>query len=154
LPELQLRRRRGQPPRRLVHREEVRHNLAPETPEPSTRPYEVRLNELNHTATNQGGRHEHHRPHRYRYPSVPRRHSRRATRRSPPSYYRDTMARQGARHRSVARRSARDVAAARALLVRRVRLAQVRGEAECTAAIRDRDRRTRHPLHSREVTAS
>ena len=40
-----------------------------------------------------------------------------------------------------------------ALLGDRLRLAQVRGEAERAAAVHDRDRRGRHPLHPREVAA-
>ena len=40
-----------------------------------------------------------------------------------------------------------------ALLDDRVRLAQVRGEAERAAAVHDRDRRGRDPLHPRQVAA-
>ena len=39
------------------------------------------------------------------------------------------------------------------LLDDRVRLAQVRGEAERAAAVHDRDRRGRDPLHPRQVAA-
>ena len=46
-----------------------------------------------------------------------------------------------------------DAAGARALLGDRVRLAQGRGEAERAAAVHDRDRRRRHPLHPRQVAA-
>ena len=55
--------------------------------------------------------------------------------------------------RSVARRAAGDDAGTRPLLVDRVRLAQGRGEAECAAAVHDRDRRRDHSLHPRQVEA-
>ena len=46
-----------------------------------------------------------------------------------------------------------DAAGARALLGDRLRLAQGRGEAQRAAAVHDRDRRRRHPLHPRELAA-
>src|SRR4051794_14059495 len=63
------------------------------------------------------------------------------------------VAKQGARRRSVAGRAAGDAAGARALLDDRLRLAQVRGEAQRAAAVHDRDRRGRDPLHPRAVQA-
>ena len=56
---------------------------------------------------------------------------------------------QGDRHGSVAGRAARDDSETRALLGDRLRLAQVRGEAECPAAIHHRDRWGRHSFHPR-----
>ena len=53
----------------------------------------------------------------------------------------------------VARRAAGDDAEARALLGDGLRLAQGRGEAERPAAVHDRDRRARHPLHPRALEA-
>ena len=76
-----------------------------------------------------------------------------AARRPAPAHRRDALAQQGARRRSVAGRAAGDDAGARALLGDRLRLAQGRGEAERAAAVHDRDRRRRHPLHPREVAA-
>ena len=58
---------------------------------------------------------------------------------------------QGAGRRSLAGRATGDDPGARALLAERLRLAQVRGEAERAAAIQDRDRRGGRPLHPREV---
>ena len=43
---------------------------------------------------------------------------------------------------------------ARALLGDRLRLAEGGGEAQCLAAVRDHDRRARHPLHSRALASS
>ena len=60
---------------------------------------------------------------------------------------------QGAGHRSLAGRAAGDDPGARPLLGDRLRLAQVRGEAERAAAVQDRDRRRGRPLHPREVAA-
>ena len=71
----------------------------------------------------------------------------------PPPHPRDALADQGARRRPLAGRAAGDDPGARPLLERRVRLAQVRGEAERAAAVHDRDRRGRDPLHPRAVAA-
>ena len=57
----------------------------------------------------------------------------------------------GARRRPVAGRPVGDDPGAHALLGERARLAQGRGEAERAAAVQDRDRRARHPLHPRQV---
>ena len=76
-----------------------------------------------------------------------------AARRPAPPGRGDALAHQGARRRSVAGRAAGDAAGARPLLDDRVRLAQVRGAAERAAAVHDRDRRGRDPLHPRQVAA-
>ena len=59
----------------------------------------------------------------------------------------------GDRRRPIAGRAARDDAGARALLGHRLRPPAVRDEAERGAAVPDRDRRARHPLHPRQVAA-
>ena len=102
---------------------------------------------------NNGGRHEQHRRDRNRDPPLPRRDSGGAAGRPAPAHRGDALAQQGARRRSVAGRAAGDAAGARALLGDRLRLAQGRGEAQRAAAVHDRDRRGRHPLHPREVAA-
>ena len=56
-------------------------------------------------------------------------------------------------HRRLAGRAARDDAGSRAVLGDRLRLAQVRGEAERPAALHHRDRRARHPFHPRPLPA-
>ena len=66
----------------------------------------------------------------------------------------DALAAKETRHRPVAGRAARDDAEARALLGDRVRLAQVRGEAQRPAAIHHRDRWGRHSLHPRAFEAA
>src|SRR5580698_4574087 len=63
----------------------------------------------------------------------------------------DAVARERNRYRRVARSSARDDSETRSLLGERIRLAQVRGETECSTEFHDRDRRPRHSLHSRPV---
>src|SRR5215213_8407865 len=63
------------------------------------------------------------------------------------------VAKQGARRRSVAGSAAGDAAGARALLDDRLRLAQVRGEAQRAPPVHDRDRRGRDPLHPRALQA-
>src|SRR6266566_3913165 len=103
--------------------------------------------------SNHGGSHEHQRPDHHRDPSLPRRHSRREARRAAPSDRRSALALRGAGGRSVAGRAAGDNSGARALLGERLRLAQGRGEAERAAAVHDRDRRGRHPLHPRPLAA-
>ena len=61
------------------------------------------------------------------------------------------MAGPGARARRLAGRAARADAGTGALLGGAVRLAQVRGPAGGPAALHDRDRRSRHPLHPRPL---
>jgi hypothetical protein len=61
------------------------------------------------------------------------------------------MARPGAGLRRLAGRAAGGDAGTGALLGQHVRLAQVRGPAAGAAALRDRDRRPRHPLHPRPL---
>jgi hypothetical protein len=51
------------------------------------------------------------------------------------------------------RRPARDNSETGRVLVGRIRLAQVRGEAESPAELHNRDRRARHPFHSRPLKA-
>jgi hypothetical protein len=63
------------------------------------------------------------------------------------------LAQQGTRRRPVAGRAAGDDPGTWALLGDRLRLAQVRGEAERAAAVQDGHRRGGHPFHSREVAA-
>src|SRR6266568_4049980 len=91
--------------------------------------------------------------HSNRNPSLPRRHARRSVRRPAPAYRRGALSRQGARRRCVAGRAADDAPRARALLEHRLRLAQVRDEAERPPAVHDEDRRPRHPLHPREIAS-
>src|SRR6266568_2016282 len=88
-----------------------------------------------------------------RSPPLPRRHSRRGPRRPAPAHRRDALAREGDRPRSFAGRAAGNDAETRALLGHRLRLPEVRGEAECPTAVHDRDRRPRHPLHPRPVAS-
>ena len=90
---------------------------------------------------------------RHRDPALPRRDPRRADRRPAPAHRRDALAEQGARRRPLAGRAARDDRGARALLGDRVRLRADRGAAERAAAVHDRDRRGRHPLHPRPLEA-
>ena len=61
--------------------------------------------------------------------------------------------REGDRRRLLPGRAARDDAGTRALLARRVRLAQVRGAAERRPAVHHRDRRAGHPLRPRPLQA-
>src|SRR6476660_2134680 len=63
------------------------------------------------------------------------------------------MAREGARGRSIARRSAQDDAATRTVLGDAVRLAQMRGEAERAAELHHRDRWPGYSFHPRSVQA-
>src|SRR5215469_10614126 len=65
----------------------------------------------------------------------------------------DAVAREGNRHRYVARRTARDDAEGRSLLGDRIRLGEVRGKAECAPALHDRDRWAGHPLYPRSFEA-
>src|SRR4029077_21221950 len=76
----------------------------------------------------------------------------RSDRRPSAAYRRDALAYPGAGRRSFAARAARDNPGARSLLGGRLRLAQVRGETERAAAVRDRDRRGGYPLYPRDVT--
>ena len=76
-----------------------------------------------------------------------------APRRPAPAPRRDALAQPGAGRRSVPGRAAGHAAGTRPLLGDRARLAQGRGEAERAAAVHDRDRRGRHPLHPRQVAA-
>ena len=86
--------------------------------------------------------------------ALPRPLSGRGARRPETPHRGDAVARAGDRHGSIARRAARDGSEARALLGDRVRLAQVRGEAQRPAAIHHQDRRRRHSFHSRAFEAS
>jgi hypothetical protein len=90
---------------------------------------------------------------RHRNPSLPDRHVRRSDRRPSAPHRCDALARPGAGRRSVPGCAAGDAAGAGALLGGRLRLAQVRAEAERAAAVHDRDRRHQHPLHPRDVAA-
>ena len=88
-----------------------------------------------------------------RPPTIPGRGPAGRHRRPPPADPGDALAREGDRRGSVAGRAARDDAGARALLGQRLRLPEVRGEAERAAAVHHGDRRPRHPLHPRQVAA-
>ena len=77
-----------------------------------------------------------------------------AARRPPPAHRRHAVARPGDGRRPVAGRAAREAAGARPLLGHGLRLAQGRGEAQRPAAVHDRDRRRRHPLHPRPLASS
>src|SRR5688500_13773614 len=101
----------------------------------------------------EGAEDEHDRRTHDRGPVVPDRYPGRADRGPRPTYRSYTLADRRARARSIAGRAARDDAEARPLLEQRVRLARVRGTAERTATVHDRDRRRRHPLHPRAVPA-
>ena len=65
----------------------------------------------------------------------------------------DAVARPRDGHRRFSRRAAGDDTEARRLLGERVRLAPMRGAAQCAAQFRHRDRRARHPLRPRAVEA-
>jgi hypothetical protein len=91
------------------------------------------------------------RPHRD--PPLPGRGSEGAARRAAPPRRRDTMAHHGVRRRPLPRRATGDRSCTGPLLDDQVRVAQVRGEAERTAAVQNRDRRRRHPLHPRALPA-
>ena len=86
-------------------------------------------------------------------PSVPGGGSPGAARRSAPPGRGDALAHPGARRRPLAGRAAGHAPGARPPLDDRVRLEPLRGEAERAAAVQDRDRRRRHPLHPRQVAA-
>ena len=88
------------------------------------------------------------RRHERRDPPVPRQCPRGRSRRSSPPRARDTVARPGDGRGSIAGRAVGQAQGDRALLGDGVRLAQGRGEAERPAAVRDHDRRPRHPFHS------
>ena len=77
-------------------------------------------------------------------PPLPRRHSGRRTGRPPPTHRSVAVVRKRDSRRRVAGRDGRDDAGARALLGHRVRLAEVRDEAERAASVHHRDRRSRH----------
>ena len=66
----------------------------------------------------------------------------------------DALARPGDGQRPVAGHTARESQAARRVLGHRLRLAEGGGEAEFPASVHDRDRRRRHPLHSRSLETS
>jgi hypothetical protein len=63
------------------------------------------------------------------------------------------LALHGARRRPLPGCATGDRPGARPVLEDQVRLAKVRGQAERIAAVQDRDRRRRHPLHPRALTA-
>ena len=74
--------------------------------------------------------------------------------RSPAADGGDAMARARDRHGSIAGCAAGEDPGTRPVLGNRLRLAQGGGEAECAAAVRDDDRRGRHPVHPRPVSSS
>ena len=75
-------------------------------------------------------------------------------RRAAPARGGDALARPRDGRQPVARRTTRQAQAAGRLLGHRLRLAQGRGQPERPAAVHDRDRRPRHPLHPHQVEAS
>src|SRR5215212_5189415 len=86
-------------------------------------------------------------------PPLPRGGSGGGPGRAAPAHRGHALAREGARRRSVPGRAAGDDAGTGALLGDRVRLPAVGGAAERPAAVHDRDRRPRHPLHPPPVPA-
>ena len=112
------------------------------------RPRRVRM--ARHT---KGGPHEHSRRHPDRDPVVHDRDPRATDRRPAPAHLGDALAHQGTRRRSLAGRAAGDDPGARGLLGERVRLRACGGAAQRAAAVHDRDRRGRDPLHPRQVAA-
>ena len=89
-----------------------------------------------------------------RSPPLPHQHSGRGTRRPSPTRGGDTVARPGDGHGSIPGREAGEDPVARPLLGDGIRLAEGGGEAECLAAVCDRDRRAGHSVHPRPLPPS
>ena len=140
------------PGRQPVHRQ-VRHGRPKRDAESSAAGTERNRSHTNrssrvNTSNQHAGRQD-----RYCGPSLPGRRARRGNRRPSAAHRGDALALPGTRRRPVAGRAAGDDPGARPLLGDRLRLAQVRSEAERAPAVHHRDRRRRHPLHPREVAA-
>ena len=90
---------------------------------------------------------------RHHDPAVHDRHPRGGSRGPACAHRGHALAREGGRRGCLPGRAAGDDPGARALLGDRVRLAQVRGEAERLPAVHHRDRRAGHPLRPRALQA-
>ena len=105
------------------------------------------------TKEHRHGRHDRESGGRHSDPTVHHRVSRSGARGAARAYRGHALAREGDGRRPVAGRAARDDPGARARVGDRLRLGQVRGEAERAAALRHRDRRAGHPLRPRSLEA-
>jgi hypothetical protein len=93
-------------------------------------------------------------PRRQRNPALPDQFSRSGSRRPPATHRSDTVARPGDCRGPIPGRAAGEDPGTRKLLGGGLRLAEGGGEAECLAAVRDRDRRARHSFHTRPLSSS
>ena len=100
-----------------------------------------------------GGRHSRQHHGRQHHPAVQDPRPGRRAQRPPAPGQGDQVAGEGDRQGPVPGRAARQAPGARALLGYPLRLAQDRAEAQRAAAVRDRDRRARHPVHPHPLQA-